>query len=446
MKVAVVGAGWAGLAAAVRLHRDGCDVRIYEAAAQPGGRARRVRHPALGIETDNGQHLLLGAYRATLDLMRSLGVDPGQACDIRPLALESADRRLRLAFWPLPAPAHRLGVLCASRGLEGWRGRRHLWRTFRALDPDRIDPGLDAAAWLRRLGCPPGLLERLWAPLCLAATNTPLEDTEAALLARVLRDSLGAGAAASRLVIPRAGLDELWPRQARDLLGERLRRQRVLQIAARPGGGWEVDGEPSDRVILATPPGEARRLIGPLPGADTWLRAWPDWRHAAIGTLSLRLERPWRSGHALALLRDDPARDAWGQWLFDRSEGAAAAGERRLAHVVIGRADRYAGRDTAAVAAGVLAQIAAQVRTPLPPVEAWALITEKRATFDVTPGLRRPGPATPWDGLLLAGDWTDTGYPAVLEGAVRSGLRAAALASAPGAGDGGGRPARAGQR
>jgi methylaspartate ammonia-lyase len=130
----------------------------------------------------------------------------------------------------------------------------------------------------------------------------------------------------------------------------------------------------------------------------------------------------------MLLLRDEPARDAWGQWLFDRSASARTDVERRLIHVVIGTADRYAGRDPARIADGVIEQVRTQAagpHPPLPEIETHALVTERRATFDAVPGLRRPGAITPWSGLLLAGDWTDTGYPAVLEGAVRSGLRAA---------------------
>ncbi|WP_322999525.1 hydroxysqualene dehydroxylase HpnE [Castellaniella sp.] len=425
MKVAVIGAGWAGLAAAVHLRRAGCQVQVFEAAAQAGGRARPVTHPGLGLTTDNGQHILLGAYRDTLALMRSLGVDPDEACLIQPLKLQSADGSLRLGFWPLPAPAHRLGALFGSRGLSGWPGRRHLERVLRSLDPEPIDATQTAADWLRQLGCPPLLLERLWGPLCLAATNTSLDQADARLLACILQDSLAAGAAASRTIIPRGQLHDLWPKQACQLLGKDLRRQRVRAITPAPAGGWHVDDEPCDQVILAIPQPEAWRLLASLPDAVPYLAAWPTLRHAAIGTVSLRLSRPWESGQAMTLLWDDPAHHAWGQWLFDHSAISTDPADRCLLHIVIGAADRYAGQGTDRIIAGTIAQIRAQAPRPLPPIEAQILITEKRATFDVTPNLRRPGPATPWPGLLLAGDWTDTGYPAVLEGAVRSGLKAA---------------------
>ncbi len=427
--IAVVGAGWAGLAAAARLRRAGRAVRVYEAAATPGGLARRIDHPGLGLRIDNGQHILLGAYTATLALMRSLDADPAQALLAGDLDLRSADGGLRLRFWPLPPPLHRLGVLLGSRGLDGWRGRRHLIRVFGALEPGRVDPSATVADWLAGLGYPPGLMTRLWEPLCLAAMNTPAHAAQARLFARVLADSLGAEPAASRILIPRDSLHELWPARACALLGGDLLRRRVRAIAPGPAGGWRVDGKPHESVVLAVPAPEARRLLAPLPDAADFLDGWTEPAHSAIGTLTLRLARPWDSGRPMMLLRDDPARDAWGQWLFDRGASARTDAGRRLVHVVIGTADRYAGRDPARIAAGVIAQIRAQAAAgslpPLPEVEAHALVTERRATFDAVPGLRRPGAATPWPGLLLAGDWTDTGYPAVLEGAVRSGLKAA---------------------
>ena len=429
MSIAVIGAGWAGLAAAVRLHQAGCPVRVYEAAPTPGGRARQVDHPGLGMAIDNGQHILLGAYTETLALMRALAVDPATALHAQDLRLRAATGNLDLRFWPLPPPLHRLGVLLGSRGLSGWRGRRHLARVFSALTPETLPPELTAASWLKGLGCPPDLLSRLWDPLCVAALNTPADTAQAQLLARVLADSLGAGPAASRMLIPRDSLHALWPAQACALLGDALHRRRVRLITPTPDGGWLVDDERHTAVILAVPVVEARRLLAPLPDAAAFLSRWSLPTQSAIGTLSLKLAQPWQSGHAMLLLQDAPERDAWGQWLFDRSASASHEADRHLVHVVIGVADRYAGRGPARVAAGVIEQIRSQAQAggmpPLPDIKTHALVTERRATFDAVPGLRRPGTHTPWAGLLLAGDWTDTGYPAVLEGAVRSGQAAA---------------------
>ncbi|WP_417251537.1 hydroxysqualene dehydroxylase HpnE [Castellaniella sp.] len=429
MKLAVIGAGWAGLAAAIHALRQGHDVHVYEAAAAAGGRARNIRNPALATATDNGQHILLGAYHASLGMMAQLGVDPQSAFYRYPLNLQSADQSLRLSFWPLPAPFHQLGVMFGSKGLQGWRGRLHLNRVLRSLDNPVIPADMNAALWLQQLGCPPRLQNVLWAPLCLAATNTALEHTDARLLAHLLAKSLGAHPGDSDLLIPRGHLHDLWPRQACEQLGDRLSRERITQLQAGPANTWYLNGKYHDRVIVATSAREARRLLSPLPGANLWLDTWPLPQMAAIGTLSLRLSRPWNSGHAMLLLQDNPARQAWGQWMFDASAYANTAEARSMAHIVIGRAQRYADTAPDTIFNGVLQQIRDQAKHLLPAVEQWSLITEKHATFDVVPGLKRPGTEPPWPGLYLAGDWTDTGFPAVLEGAVRSGLKAAQQAT-----------------
>jgi len=423
MRVAVVGAGWAGLAAALRLLRLGHEPWVFEAARRTGGRARAVSRPALGT-IDCGQHVLLGAYRETLDLMRELGVDPAEAFHAQVLSLASADGRFRLGAWPLPAPAHALGLLLGGRGL-GLRERWSLARILAALGA-RAGAPRDAdtvSRWLDRLECPARLRRLLWDPLCLAAMNTPADAADARLFVRVLRDSVGAGAGASRLLIPCGTLDELWPARARARLPRLAAGHRVGALEAAPGG-YRVDGAAFDAVILATPPGEAARLLGGLPESREWLAGWPRWRFEGIGTVTLRLERPWGSGEAMRMLEERPGRAAYGQWLFDRS--AVSRGEAaRLVHAVISGAGRYAAHGADAVIEGVIGQIREQAPERLPAVLESVLITEKRATFSAIPGLRRPGTRTPWPRLMLAGDWTDTGYPAVLEGAVRSGHRAA---------------------
>lgn len=424
MSLAVIGAGWAGLAAAVRLHKSGHELRVYEAAPAPGGRARPVVPPGEKHPIDNGQHLLLGAYEQTLALMRELGVDLQTAFHTQTLALQSADGRFCLKLWKLPAPLHYMGPALAGQGLAGWRGRLHLLRVALSLHSQETRH-LTAARWLDSLGCPEKLMSQLWAPLCLAALNTPIQQADTILFRRVLRESLGAGADASRMLIPRSLLHELWPAQACKILGERLVRHTVRRIEPGPAGSWLVDGTRHAGVVLATPFETTRRLLQGLDGASDYLSGWPRMKHSAIGTLTLFLEHPWQSGINMAMLWDDPARGKWGQWVFDRSSTAIDHRDQCLVHVVISGAERYAGEDGHMIAGGIIAQLREQLARPLPAIRKHLLITEKRATFDAVPGLQRPGTTSPWRGLVLAGDWTDTAYPAVLEGAVRSGLRAA---------------------
>lgn len=427
MNVAVIGAGWAGLAAALRLQDRGVHPVVIEAARVPGGRARAIQSNVLDSEIDNGQHILLGAYTETLTLMRRLGIHAQDAFYEQALHLESADSRFRLHAWPLPAPWHQLGAILSARGL-GLAERLHLIRLLASLKRSgwRTPEGATVSQWLAAHTTPAPLVERIWAPLCLATMNTPPKIADAQLFAHVLRDSLGAQAAASRILIPRGTLHQLWPEQACARLPE-VRLGQHVQAIQTDGSGYLIDGESFDGVIVATPPNASQRLLASLklPSAQAgWWAQWPDWRYEAIGTVSLRLAQPWRLAHPMLMLWEYPKRRQFGQWLFDCSVFGRGTRQDTL-HIVISQASRYAHLASSEVIAGVTEQLREQVARPLPPIVAQTLVTEKRATFSAVPGLQRPGNQTPWPNLMLAGDWTDTGYPAVLEGAVRSGLAAA---------------------
>jgi len=433
VRLAVVGAGWAGLAAAVRLRDAGHGVTVYEASRTVGGRARRLDHPDFEHPLDNGQHILLGAYTETLALMRRLGCDPEAGLLRTPLRLESADGAFRLHAFRLPAPWHALAALLGARGL-GIAGKRAALRMMLGLRRDRwqAPAGWTVQALLDRHAQPAATRRLLWIPLCLAALNTPPETASAALFARVLRDSLAGPRAASDLLLPRVDLGALWPQAAARLCD--LRPGCIVRRLEAADGGMRVDGEPYDGVVLAVPPYAAARLLQDLPAADgdDGLRAaLHAYEYQPIATLTLKLAAPWRLPSPMMMLAEDPARGHHGQWLFDRAWLAGRDGGAGELAVVVSAAQalQQSGRD------GSGERLAAQVREqlarhpaglpPMPAVAARALVVEKRATFWARPDLARPAARTPWPALVLAGDWTDTGYPGVLEGAVRSGLRAA---------------------
>lgn len=432
MRVAVVGAGWAGLAAATRLHDAGCAVTVYEAGRVPGGRARRVAHDG-GASLDNGQHILLGAYAETLALMRRLGRDP-QALFLRTrLCLERLDGSFRLAAPDLPAPLHAAAALAGARGLslDERLAALRLMRRLRAAGWS-VPPGSTVAQLLRRHDQPEPLCEKLWTPLCVAALNTEPALACAALFAAVLRDGLAGSARASDILLPRVDLSELWPDAAAARVQWRPGHA-VRALRAENDQAVLVDGQAYDAAVLAVAPTVAAALLAGLPGRDGWpgleaaLRAFA---HRPIATVTLTLATPWRLPRPMMMLREDPARGHVGQWVFDRAAlmGRRDAGE--LA-VVVSVADGMPGRADAArlLAEQVREQAARRPRglAPMPPVKDSTCIVEKRATFAAVPGLARPAQGTPWPRVALAGDWTDTGYPGVLEGAVRSGLAAAGV-------------------
>jgi squalene-associated FAD-dependent desaturase len=420
MKLAIVGAGWAGLATAVAANCRGHEVIVLEASRQLGGRARAldVDLPAGGrVRLDNGQHILIGAYRETLALMRAVGVKPREVLHRLPLTLRFPDGG-GLAFpdWPVP--------LDAGWGIASARG----WTAA-----DKLSLAAHAARWQARgFRCPdhlsvaalctglrPAVLHGLVEPLCIAALNTPADQASASVFLRVLRDALFApardGWGASNLLIPRADLGRLFPEAAAawlDRHGSTVRcGARVQSVRPATGGGWDVDGEAFDVVVLACPPWEAQRLAaGSGVASPDWLQCTAGLTHAPIATVYTvggpRLPLP------MLALRDGPGAPA--QFVFDRGQLGGPAG--LLAFV----ASASRG-DAQALEAQVLAQAAA-LGWPVQPLRT---VVEKRATFSCTPGLRRPGLRIA-PGLFACGDYVDGPYPATLEGAVRAGLQVSA--------------------
>ncbi len=429
-RVAVIGAGWSGLACALEVVRHGRAVTLLDASAQPGGRARAVRLPLGDGEfmLDNGQHLLIGAYRDTLRLMRDVGVDVGAALLRLPFELRYPDG-FSLRAWRLPAPLHLAAALLAARGLD-WASRRHafLWvQRWRRCGWRLAD---DAPASTLFADAPAALRRRLWRPLCLAALNVELEQASAQVLLNVLRDSLAAEARAADLLIPRHDLAQTFAAPALRALqagGTEIRLRTPVQRLARAGPRWHLDcrggAHPSDVVVLALPPERAAALLASvddvrLQPAVTALRAIDA---APITTVYLRypagtrLDRP-----ALALL-DDAAAGRYGQWVFDR--GQLDAANDGVMSVVISAAAVTLQLEVAQIAAAVAGQLSRELALPAP--LASTVITEKRATIVPSPGLQRPAARLPVPGLYLAGDAAASAYPSTLEGSVRAGLAAA---------------------
>ena len=433
MNVAVIGGGWAGLSAAVYLDRRGLRPVVFEASRTLGGRARGVASPRLDALVDNGQHILLGAYTETLQLLHDLGLSPSSRLRRNTLSLRYADNRCALNAWRLPAPLHLLGGILTARGLSAGerlgliaicgRLRREGWKTT---------SGSTVGQWLERGGQSAHVVRHFWRPLCLAALNTPVERACAQLFAHVLRDSLGGGAGASDTLIPRFGLSDLWPERLPARI--EIRRGQAVRHLAPAAGGVDIDGETFDAAVVATNAPSALRLLKNLPRSrqgDAYLALLARFEYLPIATLTLALDTAWGLPAPMLMLADHPEKCQFGQWLFDRSvfmDPAADGPDRSLA-IVISDARAVQAHTHDRVAAGAIDQVKAQTHrfTPMPGVRGHELIIEKRATFAAVPNLERPESATPWARVWVAGDWTDTGYPAVLEGAVRSGKRAADL-------------------
>ena len=438
--VVVVGAGWAGLSAAVQLARADRRVRMLDAAPAPGGRAREARldFGCGPVTLDAGQHLLVGAYRESLALAHLLH-DGAAPLDRFALALHDT-AGLRLQAARLPAPLHLAVGVLRARGLP-LAERVAMLRLMTALRRGswRAAQGETVEQLLARLRQPVALVERLWSPLCMAALNTVPEQACAAAFAIVLRDTLGATRAASDFVLPRTTLGALIAGPAERWLrahGAQLHWGTTARTIAPYAGGWQVraggDEPPIDaaQLVLAVPPHAAAQLLAPLcpdatqPGSRVGRLG--EFAYDAITTVYLA----WPASQVPALprwimLRESPSRGEHGQWLFDRGR----CGAQRIAAIVISARARLSDKPVAAIAEGIGRQVATQLGVP--PPAAMRTVTEKRATFRCTPDRPRvevDAFAADLPGLWLAGDYVWPDYPATLEGAVRSGRLAAARA------------------
>lgn len=440
-RAAVVGGGWSGIAAALTLADAGRQVTVLDAAPQLGGRARRVE-VALGDRSyplDNGQHLLIGAYRDTLALMRRVGVDPDRVFLRQPFALRYPDG-FRLQAAALPAPLHLAAALLTARGLP-WSARLAM-----AWDVERwkragwtTSPSRSAADLVARQ--PRVLIERVWEPLCVAALNVRLQDACAQVFLTVLRDSLGADAAASDLLLPRVDLSALLPDGAATALAERgvTLRLRTVVAGMQPvdRGGWHLlgrDGTPLpsaprddavgaafDAIVLALPPDRAADLLAPLPALGAYVAQLQQVASAPIATVYLRYDAGTRLPHPVSALVEQPAQGDFGQWVFDR--GTLDPRCDGVVSVVVSASGPHQALGRDAICAGVAAQLSRALG--LPPPLAMKLIEDKRATIVPAPGFTRPPVVLPLPGLYLAGDAADSAYPSTIEGSVRSGLAAA---------------------
>jgi squalene-associated FAD-dependent desaturase len=406
--VHIVGAGLAGLSAAVRLLSRGTQVVVHEATAFAGGRCRSYHDAAIGMTIDNGNHLLLSGNHAALDYVRSIG----------------AEHRLAGP----PAAEFAFADLASGKRwtLRFNNGRIPFW----VFDSSRRVPGtgvLDYVPLARLLWAPAGkavgevirceglLYQRLVEPLLLAALNIDPPLGAARLASAVIRETLALGGRACRPLIARDGLGAtlvepalalLRQRGAKVLMEHQLRAIRFADaaVAALDFGNETVALGAGDGVILAVPPYAAVSLV-------IGLEAPSEFR--AIVNAHFRIDPPADAPLILGVLNGTV------QWVF--------AFPGRLS-ITISAGDRLIDAPREQLATAIWAEVARVTGLPaaLPP---WQIVRERRATFAATPAQdgKRPGARTKWHNLVLAGDWTDTGLPATIEGAIRSGNYAADL-------------------
>ena len=404
----VVGAGLAGLSAAVRLASRGLAVTVHEATNQAGGRCRSYYDSALGMEIDNGNHLVLSGNKAALSYLDIIGARAGLAAPPSAsfpfIDLATGERwtiRANDGFIPW-------WILMPSRRVPGAR----LSEYFALVKLLRAKSGATIG---ETISCSGPLYRRLIEPLLIAALNTEARSGSAALAAAIVRETLAAGGRAYRPLIARNGLSNVFVEPALRYIadhggsvnyGRRLRQLNVDagRVAALDFGDTSIPLKSGDAVVLAVPPTAAESLV---PG----LRTPTEFR--AIVNAHFRIDPPQGLQPMIGVI------NGTAQWLF--------AFPGRLS-VTISAADELLDLTREELAQRIWREVAdiAGLAEAMP---AWQIVRERRATFAALPreDAKRPAAATAWENLVLAGDWTRTGLPATIEGAIRSGAKAAEI-------------------
>lgn len=408
-RVHVIGAGLAGLAAAVRLANAGAHVRLYEAAQNAGGRCRSYDDAELGCRVDNGNHLVVSGNDAAMAYVAETNAAATfiahDSASFPFVDLRTGER------WTVRPTDHRTPwwIFLSQRRVAG----THFWDYLQALKLRRASPRDTVAGVLPTNSI---LYERLWRPLTVAALNTKPEEASAHLLWRLFAETFGRGGPALHALLPRDGLSESLVDPALAVLAARgavVSFGHRLRALAMAGGGvasldfgakGQVDVAADEPVVLAVTAPVASDLI---PG----LTAPTEFR--GIVNAHYRIDPPNAAPHSFLGIVGGTA-----EWVFVKPGHVS---------VTISAAEHLIDREADDLAQAIWRDVVRALDLGATPLPQWRIVKEKRATFAATPHqLRlRPGAVTAHHNLLLAGDWTDTGWPSTIEGAIRSGFSAA---------------------
>ncbi len=434
-KALVIGGGFAGCAAAWELKRRGWETLLLEKGPTLGGRAGSFHHPKLNQDLDGGQHLFLGVYEHSLSLLRELGT----ADEIR------WQERLSVPFFhsggvamfqalPLPGPLGLLGALARFELLDRGERRKALGFGLRAF-PGLLRPlslsKLSAARWLEACGQPPGLIRKFWEPMCLAALNAPSQAAPASMLAAALRRGFLRGGRASALGFPMAPLSRLLEPLKQKL---EVRGGCGVERVELGAGGTKVylDGGEAleaDGVVVALPHMLAPKLFDAALAESLGLKAASKMESSPILTAHLFTEKAFLPEPFGVFAPEDAELGFEFHWAFDRSR---LFGQRGLAGAhwscfVASAARQLSGMSQDAILVELKRQLCRRLKSFDPEsISMGFVLKEARATPLFRPGEARLPQKTAYKGrLALAGDWTDTGLPATIEGAAYSGVLAA---------------------
>ena len=419
-KIAVIGAGWAGLSAAVQLVGR-ADVTLFEAGRQAGGRARSLEGGDGFSFLDNGQHIMIGAYRGVLALMKRIGIREEDALVRRPLQWYIHEG-LQFQTASLPAPWHIAAGIFRARNIL-FAHKVQLLRDMAALQRHhaRKRPDIPVAKWLRGRRASRKLLAEFWQPLVWGALNTPLEDASLNILCNVLHDGVWADKTGSDYLLPKRGLGDIIATPALDYLkkhGACVRLEtRVPPLGNLPDGRVDVNSEAFDAAVLATAPYHTAALLPP--SVPEYIQtAYGNLRYHAVTTVYLRYAKSVKLPAVMTGFADGTA-----QWLVNRGALGLPANEIAAA-VSVSDCLHLKNSEFAEKVHADMLRVCPDIGDPV----AGRIITEKRATAASLSGRTLPDFA--WlhhRNIYPAGDYLHPRYPCTLEAAVQSGAVTADL-------------------
>jgi squalene-associated FAD-dependent desaturase len=429
LNIAIAGAGWAGLAAAITATQKGHRVSLFEASKFWGGRARSIQINSEGYPPlDNGQHILIGAYQQTLSMMQTVGINLEKAFWRSPLNLSFLDG----SGLTLPNKSFPMNVLqgiafnpCWS-AVDKWHLIKSAWQ-WQGMNFECAE-GLTVADLCKNIT--PKVWQDLMEPLCVSALNTPAHEASGKVFLRVMKDAIFGPAGSSDLLLPKMDLGELFPHAAIKWLekngatchlGHRVERLVELGNKADAGPRWQIGNDKFDHLVIATPAWDAAHLLNAFNA--TWADTAHQIRHEAIATVYV--QGPWDFKLPQAMLALRTAEGLPAQFVFDRGQIYAEAHTSGLLAFVVS-ANKLGKEDVTVQVLAQLSLLLSQLSTKTLGLDAFKVIqtvVEKRATFACTPHLKRPS-AKPYTGITVCGDYVEGPYPATLEGAIMSGLEA----------------------
>ena len=429
LQIAIVGAGWAGLAAAITAAQKGHQVTLLEASKFWGGRARSIQthsedYPLL----DNGQHILIGAYQKTLSMMQIVGIDLEKAFWRKPLDLRYADGS-GLSLPNKPFPLNLLqGIAFNSSwsAVDKWQLLTSAWQWQRMHFECAED--LTVADLCKKMT--PPVWQDLIEPLCVSALNTPANEASGKVFLRIMKDALFGPVGSSDLLLPRLDLGQLFPNAAIKWLekngascqsGQRIESIVDSDITSSKAPRWQLGKHQFDHLVIATPAWDAAHLLEKFNAA--WASTARQLKHETIATVYVQGPLGFKLPLPMLALRTSQGSPA--QFAFDRGQIYTEAGTSGLLAFVVS-ANKLSKEDVTHQVMGQLSALLIQLGQDALRIEAFKVIqtvVEKRATFACIPNLKRPS-ARPCQGITVCGDYVEGPYPATLEGAIISGIQA----------------------